>query len=246
MQAPEYRALGFDSDSPTKLLTAAVATGHVRGMQKVPGFDLLGAFTDPSGARLSLIRRKGHEVQTMPALASGEHHRAAVYRMGDHLAHASVFRADDDEPLELLVLVDDPTQYPERTERDPGSFAIIQQLGLGAICARADVYADEEDFLAHRPDDDQPWSSRTLASTSIAGIGLLPLGELSARAVVGFTVETAWLRTNDLTGKQFWYGTGLSALRLAFAMPSDVELQPGNVVLGTFTLVASSGLWDRQ
>ncbi len=244
MESPELKTLGFATDNPTKLLTAAVATGHVRGMQKVSGFDLIGAFNDPSGARLSLVRRKGHDVRATPALASSETHRAAVYRINDHLAHASLF-LDDDQTLELIVSVDDPTQYPERSEKEPGTFAVIQALSLGAIAIRADVYADEADFETNRPDEDREWSSRALASPSVAVEPILSKTDISARAYASFVVESAWKRKNELTGREFWYGIGLSRVRLAFALPGDVELQPGNVVIGTFTLTASSGLWDR-
>lgn len=245
MQSPEFQTLGFATDNAAKLLTSAVATGNVRGMQKVPGFDLIGAFTDPSGARLSLVRRKGHDVTATPALASSETHRAAVYRITDSLAHASLF-LDEEETLELIVSVDDPTQYPERTEKEPGTFAIIQALTLGAIGLRADVYADEAAFEAERPDEDREWSSRTLASPSVAVESILAKQDVSARAYTSFVVESAWKRTNELTGREFWYGIGLSRVRLAFALPAHLELQPGNVVIGTFTLTASSGLWDRS
>lgn len=244
MQSTEFSTLGFATDNPTKLLTAAVATGNVRGLQKVPGFDLVGAFTDPSGARLSLLRRKGHDVVALPALASSETHRAAVYRITGSLAHASMF-LDNDETLDAIVSVDDPTQYPERSDDQPDTFAIIQALSLGAIGLRADVYADEADFEANRPDEDRQWSSRALASPSVAVEGLLGKQDISPRAYASFVVEAAWKRTNELTGREFWYGIGLSRVRLAFALPADMELQPGNVVIGTFTMTASSGLWDR-
>lgn len=243
MQHKEYESLGFATDSPTKLLAKAVSSGNVRGLQKVPGFDLIGAFTDPSGARLALVRRKGHELIATAALASDQTQRAAVYRITDQLAHASIML--DDDSIELLVNVDDPTQYPMRTDRDPDSFALISALALGAVCLRADVYRDEEDFLANRPDDDQPWSSRTLASPGLTAEGVLDATELTARALLGFTVRTAWLRTNELTGGEFWYGVGDSVVPIAFAMPARHTLLPGNVVLGTFLLSASSGLWER-
>ena len=245
MQSPEFQTLGFVTDNPSKLLASAVATGNVRGMQNVPGFDLIGAYTDPSGARLSLVRRKGREIEARPGLASSETHRAAVSRLGDALANASII-LDEESSLELLVNVDDPTQYPERTAKDSNSFTLIQALQLGAICIRADVYENEEAFLAERPNDDVEWTSRAMASASIPGVGLLAPSELNARALVGFTVETAWKRTNELTGQEFWYGTGLSAVRVAFALPAKMDIEPGNVVLGTFTLTASSGLWDRS
>lgn len=244
MQSQELSTLGFATDNPTKLLTAAVATGNVRGLQKVPGFDLIGAFTDPSGARLSLVRRKGHDVVATPALASSEAHRAAVYRVRDQLAHVSFF-LDDDETLDAIVAVDDPTQYPERNPQEPSSFTLVQEFQLGAIGLRADVYTDEEHFLARRPDEDRVWSSRSLASPSVAAEGILSDGELTPRAFVGLTVESAWKRTNELTGKEFWFGIGLSKVRLAFALPAAMDVAPGNVVLGTFTLTGSSGLWDR-
>lgn len=244
MHAQEFKTLGFTTDQPKALLAQAVATGNVRGMQKVPGFDLIGAYNDDSGARLSLVRRKGHDVEVGAALASSEGHRAAVYRISDKLAHASLV-LEEDESLELMVQVDDPTQYPERSEKDPGGFAIIQSLTLGAIAVRVDVYPDEATFQASRPDEDREWSSQSLASPSIAAEGILGDAEINARAYAGFVVEGAWKRKNALTGREFWYGVGRSRVSLAFALPGDVELQPGNVVLGTFVLTASSGLWDR-
>ncbi len=244
MYSQELKTLGFAGQAPTTLLTRAIASGHVRGLQQVPGFDLIGCFTDPSGARLGLVRRKGHDVQVTPALASPETHRATVQRVRDELAHVSVLLGDD-ESLELLALVDDPVRYPLRSEGDPNSFTLIQALALGAVVIRADVYADEQDFEQHRPDEDRSWSSRSLASASVAAEGILSGRDLTPRAFATFTVESAWRRTNELTGEAFWYGIGLSRVRLAFAMPATYELEPGNVVAATCTLTASSGLWDQ-
>lgn len=240
MQVSEYASLGFATSSATKLVDAAIASGRVRGLQRVPGFDLIGAYTDPSGARLGLVRRRGHDVVVTPALVSAQATRASVRRLNDHLAHASVLL--DDDAVELIVSVDDPTQYPLA---ETGQFALISALTLGAICVRADVYRDEEHFLASRPDDDHPWSSRTLVSPSVAAVGLLGERELTARALVGFTVEWAERRTTELSGREFWYGVGRSVVPLAFALPAGLDVVPGNVVLGTFTLSASSGLWER-
>ena len=244
MHSAEFQTLGFTTDKPQALLTQAVATGNVHGLQKVPGFDLIGAYTDESGARLSLVRRKGHDVEVAASLVSTQGHRAAVYRIGDRLAHASIMLGED-ESLELIVQVDDPTQYPERSEKEPGKFALISSLGVGAIYLRADVYADEEEFLAKRPDEDREWSSQSLASPSIAAEGILGDAELNARAYVGFVVKEASRRRNALTGQEFWCGTGRSAIPITFALPGGLDVQPGNVILGTFLLTASSGLWDR-
>ena len=72
----DLHALGFDAPDLDALVNSAAEAGAV-GVEDVGGFDLLAAYTDPSGARLALMKQKGHdEMETMASLVAPTTHPA--------------------------------------------------------------------------------------------------------------------------------------------------------------------------
>ncbi|NHB84286.1 hypothetical protein G7085_05780 [Tessaracoccus sp. HDW20] len=57
MPTPQLHAIGFDAATVDEIIHAAFEAG-VRGAQ-VPGYSLIGTYTDPSGARLAFVQREG-------------------------------------------------------------------------------------------------------------------------------------------------------------------------------------------
>ncbi|EFT26495.1 hypothetical protein HMPREF9577_00847 [Cutibacterium acnes HL110PA3] len=53
----DLHALGFDAPDLDALVNSAAEAGAV-GVEDVGGFDLLAAYTDPSGARLALMKQR--------------------------------------------------------------------------------------------------------------------------------------------------------------------------------------------
>ncbi|AXE39585.1 hypothetical protein [Acidipropionibacterium virtanenii] len=84
----DLHSLGFDAASLDELVSAAVTAGAA-GAQNVDGFELLAAYTDPSGARLGLIQ-SGGELDTIASLVCPTTHPAEVFRYSDTLAQVDV------------------------------------------------------------------------------------------------------------------------------------------------------------
>lgn len=74
----DLHALGFDAPDLDSLVNSAAQAGAV-GVEDVGGFDLLAAYTDPSGARLAMLSRDG-EMDTMASLVAPTTHAAEVRR----------------------------------------------------------------------------------------------------------------------------------------------------------------------
>lgn len=64
--------------------------------------------------------------------------------------------------------------------------------------------------------------------------------------LMALTVERVERRTNALTGVEFQYVIGRSAVELSCGIPLDRPVEPGNVVFGTWYGTCSSGLWDEE
>lgn len=84
----DLHSLGFDASSLDELVSAAVAAGAA-GAQNVDGFELLAAYTDPSGARLGLVQ-SGGELDTIASLVCPTTHPAEVFRYSATLAQVDV------------------------------------------------------------------------------------------------------------------------------------------------------------
>ncbi|MHA6511068.1 hypothetical protein [Tessaracoccus sp. Z1128] len=250
MQSPQLHAVGFDFESMDQLVKAAFDAG-VRGIDSAPGFDLVGSYTDPSGARLSFVKRTGQGVSTTGALASHARYRAQVVRFTDLLARVALYGAEAPGPLlaQFVALVDDPVAYPQHELRADGRYSVVEQLTVGALAIEVSVHADAAAFEASpeaRPGGDLRIAADVLMSPSLLALqaAAIPPAEASPAVLMGVEVLSVERRRNTLTGVEFQYVTGRGAVEIGCAVPAGVTVEVGNIIHGTWYATCSSGMWD--
>ena len=250
MDSPQLHAVGFDAPSLDQLVASAFGAG-VRGVDTAPGFDLVGTYTDPSGARLCFVKREGQGVSTTGALASESRYRAQVVRFSDLLARVALYGTHAPGPLlaQFVALVDDPVAYPQHELRAGGQYTVIESLRVAALAIEVTVYDDAAAFEASpeaAPGGDLRIPADALISPSLIALqaAAIPPAEASPALLMGVEVLSVETRRNTLTGVEFQYVVGRSAVEISCAVPAEVPVSVGNVVHGTWFATCSSGLWD--
>lgn len=251
MRSPQLHAVGFRFKSMDALIKAAF-DGGVRGVNTAPGFALIGAYTDPSGARLAFLQRKGQAVSVSAGLRSETVYRAQVVRFSDQLARVALYSSGDDGGLltQFLAQVDDPIAYEQHELSPGGGFSIIQALQVSALATEVRVFDDEEAFTnsdAARLGS-MLMEPRSMASPSLMGLqaGSIPLQEAGPTLLMGAVVEDVGVRRNELSGTDFQYVRASSIVDLTLAVPMETPVAPGNVIHGTFYATANAGTWDNN
>lgn len=250
MQSPQLHAVGFDVDTMDTLVKSAFDAG-VRGIDTAPGFDLVGTYTDPSGARLSFVKREGKGVSTTGALVAETTYRAQVVRFTDLLARVAVYGPEAPGPLlaQFVALVDDPVAYPQHELRAGGQYSTVDALRVGALAIEVSVYEDAAAFEASpeaTPGGDLRIAADALISPSLIALqaAAIPASEASPALLMGVEVLGVETRRNRLTGVDFQYVHGRSAMPISCAVPAEVSVAVGNVIHGTWYATCSSGIWD--
>lgn len=142
----DLHALGFDAPDLDALVNSAAEAGAV-GVEDVGGFDLLAAYTDPSGARLALMKQKGHdEMETMASLVAPTTHPADLVRFSpavalvdiySHAGFASMLTGESVLTLpttnrrhvaRFLANVDDPVEVPLCAEPGDDTPRFVEHL----------------------------------------------------------------------------------------------------------------------
>lgn len=171
----DLHCLGFDAPSLDDLVDRAL-DGGAAGVQDVAGFEILAAYTDPSGARLGLLKPFDDDLDTMASLVCPTTHPAEVVRYSGSLAQVDVLapgRAGglsrtaidgsgilsgeailsgrpDPEPRRLarfLANADDPIEYPLSDGPDDDRPKRIEHLRVGAVATEfPKVYDSEEAY----------------------------------------------------------------------------------------------------
>lgn len=251
MKSPQLHAVGFDFTS-MEALTKAAFDGGVRGVNKAPGFALIGAYTDPSGARVSFVQRKGQAVNVSAGLRSDTRYRAQVIRFTDLLARVAVYSQGEDGELltQFLAMVDDPIAYEQHDLAPGGGFSIIQELQVGALAMDVLVFADEEAFKASDAArvGSMLMEPRSMVSPSLLGLqaSSITTEEAGPTLLMGAVVEDVEVRRNELTKTDFQYVRAASVIDLTVAVPTEHPVEPGNVIHGTFYATVNAGTWDRN
>lgn len=251
MKSPQLHAVGFDFDTLDDLISASFQAG-VQGIDAIPGFDLIGHYTDPSGARIAFLKRTGQAADTTAALRSSTAHRAQVVRFTDHLARVSLYADDDEGRLltQYVALVDDPVAYAQHDLTRDDEFTVVQRLQVAALAADVTVYDDEAAFEASPDTTMGPvkLAPRSLYSPSLLGLksAAITPAEATPTILMAMVVESVEVRRNELSGVDFQYVIGQSEARIACAIPMEHPVREGNVVHGLWFATASSGTWDLK
>ena len=249
MDSPQLHAVGFDAPSLDSLIAAAFDAG-VRGINTAPGFALIGAYSDPSGARMAFLQRTGQQATTTAALVSDTPFRAQVVRFTDLLAKVALYAPDGEGRLlaEFLSLVDDPVAYPQY-ELTGSESTVVPALGVAALAIDVEAFSDEATFLVS-PAAELGGAAMTAATLLSPGLYALRAdaigpGEASPTLLMAGTVVAVETRRNALTGVDFQVARLRSAVELTVAIPAEHPVAPGSVVYGTWFATCSAGTWDR-
>ncbi len=249
MESPQLHSLGFDAEDLDSLTSAAFSAG-VRGIDQVPGFALIGTYTDPSGARLAFVQRDGQPIDTAATLKSDVSYRAQVLRFTDHMARVTLYAndAEGEQLAQYLALVDDPVCYEQHDPGTDGHDTLIDALQVGMLALDVAVFDDEAAFLAS--DEARIGNvlldTHALMSPSLMALfaGSISPDEATPNVLMSAVVDAVEVRRNALTGVDFQYATVTSEATFGVALPLDAPVAPGNIIFGTFQAGASSGLWD--
>lgn len=251
MKSPQLHAVGFDFKNMDALIKAAF-DGGVRGVNTAPGFALIGAYSDPSGARLAFLQRKGQAANVSAGLRSETIYRAQVVRFTDLLARVALYSSGEDGQLlaQFLAMVDDPIAYEQHELGPGGGFSIIQALQVGALAMEIRVFEDEAAFSASDAArvGSMLMEPRSMASPSLMGLqsSSITVEEAGPTLLMGAVVESVEVRRNELSEANFQYVRASSIVDLTVAVPMEHPVEPGNVIHGTFYATVNAGTWDNN
>ena len=244
-------AVGFDFKNMDALIKAAF-DGGVRGVNTAPGFALIGAYTDPSGARVAFVQRKGQAATVSAGLRSETTYRAQVVRFTDHLARVALYSYGEDGGLltQFLAMVDDPIAYEQHDLAPGGGFSIIQALQVGALAMEVQVFEDEAAFQASDAArvGSMLMEAKSMVSPSLMGLqaASLTIEEAGPTLLMGAVVDSVEVRRNELAETNFQYVKASSIVDITIAVPMDQPVERGNVIHGTFYATVNAGTWDNN
>ena len=222
----DLHALGFDAPDLDVLVNSAAEAGAV-GVEDVGGFDLLAAYTDPSGARLALMKQKDRdEIETMASLVAPTTHPADLVRFSSTVALVDIYShanlasmltgesvlklpaANRKHLARFLANVDDPVEIPLCPEPGDDTPRFIEHLRVGAVANQMlRVFESEEEYgRSHEGSlggtGDLQFAAGTLISPWLMEInaGRATRGEASAVAEMTMVCKRVEKRANALTG----------------------------------------------
>ncbi|MDO4412883.1 hypothetical protein [Cutibacterium sp.] len=272
MISHDLHALGFDAPDLDVLVNSAAEAGAV-GVEDVGGFDLLAAYTDPSGARLALMKQKGHdEMETMASLVAPTTHPADVVRFSPTVALVDVYSqastasmltgesvlklpaANRNHVARFLANVDDPVEVPLCAEPGDDTPRFVEHLRVGAVANQMlRVFESEEEYgRSHEGslggNGNLQFAAGTLLSPWLMEInaGRATRAEASAVAEMMMICRRVEKRTNALTGVDWYRIVGDTSIPMTVAIPVNLPRVPheGSVISGQVVPVVSLGTWE--
>ena len=270
----DLHALGFDAPDLDVLVNSAAEAGAV-GVEDVGGFDLLAAYTDPSGARLALMKQKDRdEIETMASLVAPTTHPADLVRFSstvalvDIYAHANLASMLTGESVlklpaanrkhlaRFLANVDDPVEIPLCPEPGDDTPRFIEHLRVGAVANQMlRVFESEEEYgRSHEGSlggtGDLQFAAGTLISPWLMEInaGRATRGEASAVAEMTMVCKRVEKRTNELTDVDWYRIVGDTSIPMTLAAPANLPRVPheGSIISGQVVPVVSLGTWEGE
>ena len=268
----DLHALGFDAPDLDVLVNSAAEAGAV-GVEDVGGFDLLAAYTDPSGARLALMKQKDRDaIETMASLVAPTTHPAALVRFSSTVALVDIYShanlasmltgesvlklpaANRKHLARFLANVDDPVEVPLCPEPGDDTPRFIEHLRVGAVANQMlRVFESEEEYgRSHEGSlggtGDLQFAAGTLISPWLMEInaGRATRGEVSAVAEMTMVCKRVEKRTNELTDVDWYRIVGDTSIPMTLAAPANLPRVPheGSVISGQVVPVVSTGTWE--
>ncbi|MGK2350687.1 VOC family protein [Cutibacterium sp. V947] len=270
----DLHALGFDAPDLDVLVNSAAEAGAV-GVEDVGGFDLLAAYTDPSGARLALMKQKDRdEIETMASLVAPTTHPADLVRFSSTVALVDIYShanlasmltgesvlklpaANRKHLARFLANVDDPVEIPLCPEPGDDTPRFIEHLRVGAVANQMlRVFESEEEYgRSHEGSlggtGDLQFAVGTLISPWLMEInaGRATRGEASAVAEMTMVCKRVEKRTNELTDVDWYRIVGDTSIPMTLAAPANLPRVPheGSIISGQVVPVVSLGTWEGE
>lgn len=270
----DLHALGFDAPDLDVLVNSAAEAGAV-GVEDVGGFDLLAAYTDPSGARLALMKQKDRdEIETMASLVAPTTHPADLVRFSSTVALVDIYShanlasmltgesvlklpvANRKHLARFLANVDDPVEIPLCPEPGDDTPRFIEHLRVGAVANQMlRVFESEEEYgRSHEGSlggtGDLQFAAGTLISPWLMEInaGRATRGEASAVAEMTMVCKRVEKRTNELTDVDWYRIVGDTSIPMTLAAPANLPRVPheGSIISGHVVPVVSLGTWEGE
>lgn len=270
----DLHALGFDASDLDVLVNSAAEAGAV-GVEDVGGFDLLAAYTDPSGARLALMKQKDRdEIETMASLVAPTTHPADLVRFSSTVALVDIYShanlasmltgesvlklpaANRKHLARFLANVDDPVEIPLCPEPGDDTPRFIEHLRVGAVANQMlRVFESEEEYgRSHEGSlggtGDLQFAAGTLISPWLMEInaGRATRGEASAVAEMTMVCKRVEKRTNELTDVDWYRIVGDTSIPMTLAAPANLPRVPheGSIISGQVVPVVSLGTWEGE
>ena len=264
MISPDLHALGFDYPEWEEMVNALIDTQSILSLFDVGEFRAVGLYQDASGSGVSLFQYQDEPLCTLPSLQGTRGHKVQAYQLYPSLALLDIFEEIDGDmelSYRLLACVDDPHCYPIYPFGEDEEFAQYEDYRLSAAALDVQVYENVSEWEKAHPamaldnvrDSDMPKEMR-IGPEFITSPWLFALEEgqtdpKEANAATMFmgVVHSAELRTNQLTGQQWWRCEASCGFPIIVALPADTPVapKPGSVIDGSVMLLGSSGFWDR-
>ena len=252
MDSPDLLSIGFEFPGWDALTQSIFAAG-MKGYAVKPHRRHRGLYTDPSGARISIVQMSKTQAYAQGAVVGhpGHHVRAFMLRPG--LAHVELLEGST-VANRFLAEIDDPHSYPTYPLSTVGEPAVFDDYHLGALSLGVRVFADLAEWEAvHHifEDDDEAASGPHFLRSH--GLFALYTGEKRVKTVDGRAkfrgvCEGVTIRVNTVTGQE-WYRVLVDCgFTIALALPGNTDPRPeeGSVIEGYIAMVGSSGCWDRE
>lgn len=264
MISPDLHALGFDYPEWEEMVNALIDTQSILSLFDVGEFGAVGLYQDTSGSGVSLFQYQDEPLCTLPSLQGTRGHKVQAYQLYPSLALLDIFEEIDGEmelSYQLLACVDDPHCYPIYPLGKEKEISQYEDYQLSAVALDVQVYENEEEWAKDQApivfdnsrDSDGP-NEVQIGPEFITSPWLFALEEgktapREANAATMFmgVVRSAELRTNQLTGQQWWRCEVSCGFPIIVALPADIAVVPkaSSVIDGSVMLLGSSGFWDR-
>lgn len=262
MISPDLHSLGFDYPEWGDLVNA-MCERPLKTVIDAGPFAAVSIYQDESGAAVSIFRYQDYPPYTSPSLQGTRGHHVKAYQIYPSLALLDIYEDGDieDPTYRLLAVVDDPHRYPIYEFGKEGVLVEYDDYRLSAVALDVQIYPNEDEWkknqtpidMSDSPDPDLPdemyIGPKFVTSPCLFALysGDAKPEEAGANAVFKGVVEKAELKTNHLTGQQWWCCEVDCGFPIITALPGDIEPAPaaGSVIDGDVFILGSSGFWDN-
>lgn len=261
MISPDLHALGFDYPEWGDLVDAVMSANAV-GIEDVGPFRGVALYQDTDGAGVAVIGYSDAAPFTVTSLKGARGFKVKAYQIYPSLALLDIYDDDDEMITRLLATVNDPHCYPIYTFGEPGKLAEYNDYRLSGATLDVKVYPTEEAWKADQtpldtsdsPVPDMP-DEMYIGPEFITSPWLFALysgdnepEEANSSSMFKGTISSVELKTNPLTGHQWYRVEASCSFPIVVALPSDIKPAPvpGGVIDGNVMILGSTGFWDRD